>query len=85
MIENAFQLLRPLKVIQLGPERTTQLEELPCGANVRILRESLGGDCIDIAYENQRYFALKNELLYRPEDRDTSVIRPHVPENSNES
>ena len=82
---NAFQLLKPLKVVQLGPERNTQLEELPSGAEVSILRESRSGDCIDIAYENERYFALKNELLGHSEDADTSAGRPHVSESGNGS
>ena len=60
-----FQLLKPLKVIQLGPERQVQLEELPSGAEVRILRESRSGDCVDLSYGNERYFALKNQLLCR--------------------
>jgi len=29
MRKNVFQLVKPLKVIQLGPERERQLEELP--------------------------------------------------------
>lgn len=63
MERQAFYLLKPLKVIQLGPERKTPLEEIPSGPEVHILRESLIGDCIDIAYEDERYFGLKNELL----------------------
>jgi hypothetical protein len=63
MERNAIQLLRPLKVIQLGPERQTPLEELPIGAEVRIVRDSPIDDCIDIAYKDKRYFTLKNEIL----------------------
>lgn len=63
MKSNAIQLLKPLKVIQLGPERKAQLEELPRGAEVRILRESRTGDCVDISYGNERYFALRDQLL----------------------
>jgi hypothetical protein len=73
MKRNAFQLLKPLKVVQLGPERKTQPEELPSGAQVRILREYLIADCIDIAYENERYFALKSDLLCRSEDLGMSL------------
>jgi hypothetical protein len=69
MWNNVFQLVKPLKVIQLGPERETQLEELPSGAEVQILRESRIGDCVDIAYENERYFALKNDMLRGSEQR----------------
>jgi hypothetical protein len=72
MKRKILQLLKPLKVIQLGPDGETPLEELPSGAEVRILRESRMGDCIDIAYENQRYVALKNDLLHRSEVRHVS-------------
>ena len=65
-MENAVQLLKPLKVIQLGPETQAQLEELPSGAEVCILRESQNSGCVDIAYGNERYFALKNQLLCEP-------------------
>jgi hypothetical protein len=74
MKRNVFQLLKPLKVIQLGPEGKTDLEELPSGAEVRILRESLIGGCIDISYENERYFALKNELRGCSEDQGMSPV-----------
>lgn len=63
MERQAFHLLKPLKVIQLGPERTPLLKELPSGAEVRVLRASMIGNCIDIAYEDKRFFALKNELF----------------------
>jgi hypothetical protein len=59
METNTFQLLRPLKVIQLGPQKEAPLGELPKGAEVRVLRESEVGDCIDIACKGERYFALK--------------------------
>lgn len=65
-MENAVQLLKPLKVIHLGPETQAQLEELPSGAEVRILRQSQNSGCVDIAYGNERYFALKNQLLCQP-------------------
>jgi len=68
MEKNEFQLLKPLKVIPLGPERKTSLEELPSGAKVRVLRDSR--DCIDITYEDKRYFTLRNELLRSSEDRE---------------
>ncbi len=68
MKRTEFQLSKPLKVIQLGPERETQLRELPSGAEVRILRESQMGDCMDIAYENERYFALKNDMFGSSEE-----------------
>jgi hypothetical protein len=64
-MRNAVQLLKPLKVIQLGPETQAQLEELPRGAEVRILRESQTSGCVDISYGNERYFALKDQLLCR--------------------
>jgi hypothetical protein len=64
-MRNAVRLLKPLRVIQLGPETQPQLEELPSGAEVRILRESHTGGCVDISYGNERYFALKNQLLSR--------------------
>lgn len=78
MVGIAFQLLKPLKVIQLGPERKTQLEEIPRGAEVRVLRESVGGDCVDIAYENERYFALKNDLLCHSENSSMSAAEPFL-------
>jgi len=62
-MKNAIQLLKPLKVIQLGPETNVQLGELPSGAEVCILRESQTGSCVDISYGNERYFALKTQLL----------------------
>jgi hypothetical protein len=67
MERNVFQLLKPLKVIQLGPETQTPLEELPMGADVRVLRYSQIDECIDITYEGERYFALENELLRKYE------------------
>ena len=75
MERNAFQLLKPLKVIQLGPETNAQLDELPSGAEVCILREFLVGNCVDISYENERYFALKNELLCSSKDHGLSATR----------
>jgi hypothetical protein len=45
----------------------TPLEELPIGADVRVLRDSQIDDCIDITYKGKRYFALKNELLRKYE------------------
>jgi hypothetical protein len=57
-----FQLLKPLKVIPLGLENKTRRYELPGGSEVRILRESVGDDCIDLAYKNERYFTLRNEV-----------------------
>ena len=63
MRKDALRLLKPLRVIQLGLESRAQLEELPSGAEVCILREVRRGDCIDIACGNKRYFALKSELL----------------------
>ena len=65
------RLLKPLKVIQLGPETSAPLDELPSGAEVCILREFLVGNCVDISYENERYFALRNELLCGSEDRSS--------------
>jgi hypothetical protein len=51
-MRNAVQLLRPLKVIQSGPEIRAQLKGLPSGAEVRILRESQAGGCVEISYGN---------------------------------
>jgi hypothetical protein len=68
MERNTFQLSRPLKVIQLGRQRETPLGELPKGAEVRILRESEIGGCVDIACQGERYFALKNQLFRSSED-----------------
>jgi len=58
-----FRLLKPLRVVPLGLENKTRRNELPYGAEVRILRESVGDDCIDLAYKNERYFTLRNELV----------------------
>jgi hypothetical protein len=68
MERSIFQLLKPLKVIQLGPQSETPLGELPRGAEVRVLRESEIGDCIDIACEGERYFALRHQLFGSLED-----------------
>jgi hypothetical protein len=68
MERSVFQLLKPLKVIQLGPQGETPLVELPKGAEVRVLRQSQNGDCIDIACEGERYFALRHQLFGSLED-----------------
>ena len=67
MMRYAVELIKPLRVIRLGLDRKTQLEEIPSGAIVGILRESLTGECVDLAYENERYFALKSHLLSHSE------------------
>jgi hypothetical protein len=68
MERNRLQLLKPLKVIQLGSQGEAPLKELPRGAEVSVLGESEIGDCIDIACKGERYFALKNQLFRSSED-----------------
>src|ERR1700685_2025880 len=75
MKRNAFRLLKPLRVIPLGPQRETQLEELPSGAQVGILREFVLSGCIDITYGHERYFALKSEMVCHAEDQRMSLSR----------
>ena len=75
MEKQVFHLLKPIKVIQLGPERKPPLGELPRGAKVRILREFPLSDSIDIGYDDERYFALKSELFLSSAVQDISTVR----------
>ncbi len=74
MERHFLQLLKPLKVIPFGPTKA-RVNELPKGAEVQVLRESSTGDCVDISYQNERFFALKSKLFCTPSPGSEPVSR----------